>query len=58
MKFFVRYYGNTEQRKELLGRFITELGADKIDCLLADREFIGEDWFNLFGFNSSQLAAT
>lgn len=36
---------NTEQRKELLGRFVTELGADKIDCLLADREFIGEDWF-------------
>lgn len=36
---------NTEQRKELLGRFVTEIGADKIDCLLADREFIGEDWF-------------
>ena len=36
---------NTEQRKELLGNFIAELGADKIDCLLADREFIGEDWF-------------
>jgi hypothetical protein len=36
---------NTEQRKELLGRFVTELGAERVDCLLADREFIGEDWF-------------
>ena len=36
---------NTEQRKELLGRFVTELGVERIDCLLADREFIGEDWF-------------
>lgn len=36
---------NTEQRKELLARFVSELGADRIDYLLADREFIGEDWF-------------
>ena len=36
---------NTAQRKELLARFISELGADRIDYLLADREFIGEDWF-------------
>ena len=36
---------NTEQRKELLGRFVTELGAERIEYLLADREFIGEDWF-------------
>ncbi len=37
---------NTEQRKELLGLFIANLGTDKIDYLLADREFIGEEWFN------------
>ncbi len=36
---------NTEQRKELLARFVTKIGADRIDYLLADREFIGEDWF-------------
>ena len=36
---------NTEQRKQLLELFIAEFGLDKIDCLLADREFIGEEWF-------------
>ena len=34
--------------KNCWGIFITELGADKVDCLLADREFISEDWFNYF----------
>lgn len=36
---------NTEQRKHLLELFIAEFGVDKIDCLLADREFIGNEWF-------------
>lgn len=36
---------NTEQRIELLSRFVSNIGADKVDYLLADREFIGEDWF-------------
>ena len=29
----------------LLNRFRSTFGADKIDCLLADREFMGERWF-------------
>lgn len=36
---------NTEERIELLNRFITHFGTVKIDCLLADREFIGKVWF-------------
>lgn len=36
---------NTKQREELLGQFIAKLGANKIDYLVADREFIGEAWF-------------
>jgi hypothetical protein len=29
----------------LLNKFIAVFGTHKIDCLLADREFIGEKWF-------------
>jgi hypothetical protein len=36
---------NTPERIELLNRFLAVFGAHKIDCLLADREFIGEKWF-------------
>lgn len=36
---------NTKERIELLNRFIAVFGAHKIDCLLADREFIGKAWF-------------
>ena len=36
---------NTEQRKLLLERATKILGDRKIHCLLADREFIGEEWF-------------
>jgi hypothetical protein len=36
---------NTEERIALLNRFLATFGAHKIDCLLADREFIGERWF-------------
>ena len=36
---------NTKERIALLNRFVTTFGAHKIDCLLADREFIGETWF-------------
>jgi hypothetical protein len=36
---------NTKERIELLNRFIAPFGTLKIDCLLADREFIGEEWF-------------
>lgn len=36
---------NTKERIVLLNRFLSTFGAHKIDCLLADREFIGEQWF-------------
>jgi len=36
---------NTEERIELLNRFIAHFGTLKIDCLLAEREFIGKEWF-------------
>jgi hypothetical protein len=36
---------NTTQRVTLLERALKILGDNKIHCLLADREFIGEEWF-------------
>lgn len=36
---------NSMQRKDLLGRFIRIFGVNKIGSLLADREFIGDEWF-------------
>ncbi|HZL11770.1 MAG TPA: hypothetical protein VFC65_17450 [Prolixibacteraceae bacterium] len=35
---------NTNERIELIERFIHLFGADALDCLTADREFIGEKW--------------
>jgi len=35
---------HTCERIDLLQRFIELFGKDKIRCLLADREFIGDDW--------------
>jgi hypothetical protein len=36
---------STKQRKELLHRVIRKIGIERIEVLLADREFIGEPWF-------------
>ena len=36
---------NTQERMHLLNQFLDVFGAHRIDCLLADREFIGEKWF-------------
>jgi hypothetical protein len=36
---------NTKERMQLIDRFIQVFGVEKIDCLLGDREFIGETWF-------------
>ncbi len=35
---------NTEERIELIDDFINWFGKDCIDCLLADREFVGDKW--------------
>ncbi len=36
---------NTKERTDLLKKFINNFGADNIEYILADREFIGEQWF-------------
>jgi hypothetical protein len=36
---------NTQERIHLISRFIKLFGRERIDVLLADREFIGGDWF-------------
>lgn len=35
---------NSQERIELMQRYIRLFGTDSIDCLLADREFVGEKW--------------
>jgi len=37
---------NTNERIQLIERFIDIFGIDKIRCLTADREFIGREWFS------------
>lgn len=46
-------FGNssTNDRIELLKRYINLFGIDSIDCLLADREFIGEHWIAFLNNN-------
>ncbi len=36
---------NTQERIDLLNRFLNLYGHERIKSLLADREFIGQDWF-------------
>lgn len=36
---------NSRERIDLLTRFINLFGSECIDCLVADREFVGEEWF-------------
>src|SRR5690606_40561484 len=35
---------NSQERITLVQNFIDWFGLDSIDCILADREFIGEKW--------------
>lgn len=37
---------NTEERIAIIDRFIRLFGRDRIDCLVADREFVGENWLH------------
>ena len=37
---------NTAERIQLMERFIALFGVDKIECFLADREFIGTKWIS------------
>ena len=42
---------NTQERIELVQNFIEWFGKNRIDCLLADREFVGQDWLNFLNSN-------
>jgi hypothetical protein len=48
-------FGNshTDERISLMDRYIQLFGKETIDCLLADREFIGKDWIDYL--NGSQI---
>ncbi len=37
---------NTTERIALIDRFIAVFGLEKVQCLVADREFIGRKWFS------------
>lgn len=37
---------NTAGRIALLKRFIEQFGKERVACLLADREFVGNEWFS------------
>lgn len=46
-------FGNssTNERIELMQRYTALFGQDSIDCLLADREFVGQHWLDYLNFN-------
>ena len=43
---------HSEERIKLIKQYISWFGKDTIDCLLADREFIGKDWFDFLNKNN------
>ncbi len=43
---------NCGERIELINRFIRLFGKSCIDCILADREFVGDDWMNYLNYNN------
>ena len=46
---------NWEERKALVERFIRLFGSGCIDCLVADREFIGKDWISRLNRNHNTV---
>lgn len=42
---------NCKERIALVNRFIRLFGNSCIDCILADREFVGDDWINYLNNN-------
>jgi hypothetical protein len=42
---------HTNERIEIINRYIGLFGSQTIDCLLADREFVGEHWINYLNEN-------
>src|SRR6056297_4208175 len=42
---------NCDERIDLVNRFIRLFGTSCIDCLMADREFVGDEWINFLNDN-------
>jgi hypothetical protein len=42
---------DTQERIEIINRYIRLFGHGTIDCLLADREFVGENWIAYLNLN-------
>jgi len=42
---------NMRERIDLMKKYLDWFGKDSIDCLLADREFIGDDWLEFLNFH-------
>ncbi len=43
---------NCQERIDLISRFIRLFGVNCIDCLMADREFVGDDWIKFLNDNN------
>ena len=43
---------NCKERIDLVNRFIRLFGTNCIDCLMADREFVGDDWIKYLNDNN------
>jgi len=43
---------NTKERIELIERFINLFGKERIECLVADREFVGRPWLEYLNHNN------
>ena len=47
---------NTEERIDIIDRFLKVFGVKKIQCLTADREFVGQRWFKYLKENNIPFA--
>lgn len=43
---------NTSERKSLINKYIRLFSVESIECLVADREFIGQDWLEFLNRNN------
>jgi hypothetical protein len=43
---------NTQERIDLINKYIEWFGKQTIDCLLADREFVGDKWLSFLNENN------
>ena len=43
---------NSSERISLINRYIRLFGKGSIDCIVADREFVGKEWIRFLNFNN------